>query len=334
MRIFILIRFGCVLTGIVFLFLSDAAMSYDVLGQPAEAWVDEPAPPVILAGCMYGPNREIIHQPKGVDCGAVKSTEKSIKKGFTKPTATETGPWRPVEEGEERLYSLIVDYKETIGREDDDPTVRRFTGTRHHQIFSGPKDMAEGVVEERVTTRAATDGHDLPLSDLERYFVRPSKTAYEMVSFKRSWFGLTKTIKYDKPAAMLPEKIRKGVTWDIGSVRQNGITMTMSGEILGHQDAKTSAGRFKRCLVVKYTTIMTGKYDLVRKANVKIKSERTVWLARGVGPVIIKEENQQDYKVGNIPYSIVLKTQCALRGVRQQLAGKKKAKSKIQPAVG
>lgn len=103
-------------------------------------------------------------------------------------------------------------------------------------------------------------------------------------------------VVHERPLLYLPASVKSGVSWDVGTLELNGLTIEMRGEILGLQTAKTPSGPFERCLKVRYTGPISGFIELedgrlpIRKGQL----EMTHWLAPGVGLVMAEETLRVD----------------------------------------
>ncbi|MCP5070055.1 MAG: hypothetical protein GY946_26090 [bacterium] len=105
--------------------------------------------------------------------------------------------------------------------------------------------------------------------------------------------GLT---MHENPLVYVPASVKGGMTWEVGTLELNGLTVQMQGEILGLQAAKTPAGPFERCLKVRYTGEVSGMIELddgrlpVRTGQL----DMTHWFAPGIGLVMAEESLSMD----------------------------------------
>jgi len=93
------------------------------------------------------------------------------------------------------------------------------------------------------------------------------------------------------PLIQVPASIKGGMKWDVGSFSMNGLEVTMEGEILGVQNAKTKARTYERCLKVRYTGKLSGILE-VPEGRLPVRGgslEVTQWFAPDVGVVLAEE---------------------------------------------
>lgn len=94
-------------------------------------------------------------------------------------------------------------------------------------------------------------------------------------------------IRILRPVTMLPAGAAPGATWDAGKFEMGGLVFSMQGEALGYEDVTAPAGRFRRCLKVRYIgevggeIVMQGVAVAVRGASYQALE----WFASGVGSV-------------------------------------------------
>ncbi len=65
------------------------------------------------------------------------------------------------------------------------------------------------------------------------------------------------------------------------------------GEVIGIQDARTPAGLFEQCLVVRYTVELSGTLEVPGVGAMDVVEGHAVvteWHAKGIGLVLAKEE--------------------------------------------
>lgn len=128
---------------------------------------------------------------------------------------------------------------------------------------------------------------------------------------------------HTEPLVYLPARIKGGLSWHVGEVEIGTMTLTLEGEVLGLQDARTPMRTFERCLKVRYTGPVKGLVELP-EGRLPIRSGRldvVQWFAPGVGVVLAEETvvldvlttqgvmtatttdkySLADYKVGSVP---------------------------------
>ena len=91
---------------------------------------------------------------------------------------------------------------------------------------------------------------------------------------------------------MLADGAGVGEKWHVSSEDVAGLKGETWGEVVGIQDARTPAGLFEDCLVVRYTVDISGTFEIPGAGVMDVAEGRMVvteWHAKGVGMVLAKE---------------------------------------------
>lgn len=136
--------------------------------------------------------------------------------------------------------------------------------------------------------------------------------------------GSPHTVRFPQPFDLLPPRIANGVRWDAGAFTVDRLRYRERGEILGLQAAKSPAGDFDSCLVVRHRGAFGGVLTPAPGTEVQVSEgrvERTQWLARGIGPVLVKETVSMVMRIPReAPVTARVTRQSALVGVRRPAA--------------
>lgn len=104
------------------------------------------------------------------------------------------------------------------------------------------------------------------------------------------------TEKYNPPLRLLKKTLKEGEVWEVGTLRQEKLSMPMRAKVAAFEDVTVPAGTFKQCLkLVQEVTEPTGQVEGggflldVKKGNVT----STAWYAPGVG--LVKEETKVNF---------------------------------------
>ncbi|MCS6862084.1 MAG: hypothetical protein NZT92_17405 [Abditibacteriales bacterium] len=99
--------------------------------------------------------------------------------------------------------------------------------------------------------------------------------------------------KYNPPLRLLKKTLKEGDTWEVGTLRQEKLSMPARAKVAAFEDVTVPAGTFKQCLkLVREVTEPTGQVEGggflldVKKGNMT----STQWYAPGVG--LVKEETK------------------------------------------
>lgn len=104
------------------------------------------------------------------------------------------------------------------------------------------------------------------------------------------------TEKYSPPLRLLKKTLKEGDTWEVGTLRQEKLSMPMRVKVAAFEDVTVPAGTFKQCLkLVQEVTEPSGQVEGggfvldVKKGNLT----STAWHAPGVG--LVKEETKLNF---------------------------------------
>lgn len=90
-----------------------------------------------------------------------------------------------------------------------------------------------------------------------------------------------------RPVTLFPAQAGPGVRWDAGRLVSQGLDFDLQGEVLGLEDVTTPAGRFARCLKIRFTGKIGGGLD-VEGLSLTVDggtTETLEWYAADVGMV-------------------------------------------------
>jgi len=221
--------------------------------------------------------------------------------------------WMPIEIGAKKTFVHAQDRDlttagQSLGKE-------RWLGTREEWVLQAPAKVANATAEVRVTTRISSDqGEEV---DTQRLFVSPTASAYQIHSAQLESNGQRYAIEYPRPALALEEGARPGEKWHVSSDDVAGLKGETWGEVVGIQDARTPAGLFEQCLVVRYTSELSGTLDVPGVGKMDVVQGSMVvteWHAKGVGMVLSKEELSESLVGPNgVEVVVVMKSQSALK---------------------
>jgi len=205
------------------------------------------------------------------------------------PAAADSGQWMPLEIGAHKTFvhrqdRTLRSHGESLGDE-------RWVGTREEEVLRA-SDGIEGVTAElRVTTRVASEAGEQV--ELQRMFVSPTASAYRIHSSELEANGQRYAVVYPRPAVVLREGARVGERWHVSSEEVAGLEGDTWGEVVGLQDARTPAGLFEQCLVVRYTVELSGTLQVDGAGSFDVTDGTMVvteWHAKGFGMVLAKEQ--------------------------------------------
>jgi hypothetical protein len=202
--------------------------------------------------------------------------------------ASEPSSWMPVEVGTKKTFVHRQDRTlesggESLGDE-------RWVGTREDRVLPLPGGSGPAAAELRITTRVNGEGGEEV--ETQRLFVSPTPSAYRIHSARLDADGRQVAIDYATPATVLAEDAKVGETWHVSSENVGDLKGETWGEVVGIQDARTPAGLFEDCLVVRYTVDISGTFEIPGAGAMDVAEGRMVvteWHARGVGMVLAKE---------------------------------------------
>ena len=252
-------------------------------GSPTVA----PKPQKHTPKCMYGANGEVIHAPPGADCGSPgHRAQAPTADEFVAPRADPNAGWAPVRAGEEALYTLVAHREASQGGTPVESLTLR--GTQHVAVLGEPG----GPFEVLATSRLRRGEGELEEIERESMIVLPHGGSHRIHAMRANFTGSDETVQLRAPVDLLPPRIARGVRWKAGEFSLRGLRYREEGEIFGLQDAVTPAGTYAQCLVVKHTGTMDGRIAasgmVLEVAQGRV--ERTQWLARGIGPVLLKQQ--------------------------------------------
>ncbi len=97
--------------------------------------------------------------------------------------------------------------------------------------------------------------------------------------------------KYMPPLRHLPRDPAAGATWEMGTIRQQGLLFPTTGSVIGLERVTTMAGVFDSCLHVRFTVEKVGGEAAADGTSMHVKqgtSRIDDWYAPGVG--LVREE--------------------------------------------
>jgi hypothetical protein len=199
--------------------------------------------------------------------------------------------WMPVEIGRHKIF---------VHREDTHYSAQgtslgeeRRIGTREEEILVAP-DHSRAWAELRITTRVSSGaGEEV---DVERMFVTPTRSAYEIHGAEFDLGGQRFSLSYPRPVLVLKEGAKAGERWHVSTEQVAGLRAYTWGEVIGIETARTPAGIFEDCLVVRYTGSVEGAIQVPGSGPMQVSDGKVVlteWHARGIGLVLSQEEFSQ-----------------------------------------
>ena len=226
--------------------------------------------------------------------------------------------WMPAQVGTHKVFVHRTD--RTLSSAGTELGSERFIGTREERVLAAPAGFAGATAELRVTThtRSAESGEE---REEQQFFVSPTPSAYQVHAARMQANGQTYLVRYPRPAQLLEEGAEPGRKWHVSTEDVAGLRGETWGEVVGLQDARTPAGLFENCLVVRYTAAMSGRVEVAGAGPMDVvdgKVVATEWHARGVGLVLSKEVLEEKLLAPNgVEISVVVESQSALRELTQ-----------------
>ncbi len=196
-------------------------------------------------------------------------------------------PWIPIEQGARWTYALERNQTRSLNGVIGQSV--RLRGELHEEITRPLEKFGAGAYELRETVRGRIEGAPGQHLEVKRSVVSQSGAGYSVMAEEvsnelLSWHGLA---RFRPPLEQLPPRIEPGVTWHVGLAHYNGMFVDIYGEILSIEPLDTPAGRFERCLKVRYRAKVWGEV-VVYDTTVPIEEGEyvsTEWFAEGVGRV-------------------------------------------------
>ncbi len=239
--------------------------------------------------CMYGPDGSVVYRPAGAECRDVAQPEGPKASEFAPPRPTPDGVWLEIRPGDEHLFEVEA----TQGRSDFGKPFRdtSYKGTQHRAVIAAPDRFGAGAMERRLTLRVAEGKQTLDHTDLQRDFIRPTASGYQLVSINRFWYFKRQEVDLGDGSVLLPAQIARGVKWNSGRIHDEFFKIDETGEVIDLQNVVTPAGTFENCLHVRYTGVAGSRHTrLDGRSTVMGRYVRDAWFARGVG--LVREDEQ------------------------------------------
>jgi len=202
--------------------------------------------------------------------------------------------WLPSEPGTRWTYVYARERERVIGEATERETLR---GTLVDEVV-GPAEVAgRSAVELRSVLRGRAVGAAADILERRRLFVAPHPDGLRLLAREQpdAGTGEPRRVRFQPPLEVLRTGTEAGEPWPAGVERSGGLETRIRGELVGVQDARTPAGLFEKCLVVRHTGSVTGELQMLGEAiDVEEGSlTSTSWYAPGVGLVLAKEESEQ-----------------------------------------
>ncbi len=225
--------------------------------------------------------------------------------------------WLPADVGNRWAY---VYARERVRETASGPEREILKGTRVDEVVGRAAGFARGSVEIHSVVRGRTEGAATETLERSRLFVLPSDGGLRVVARETPHpvTGETGLARFDPPLEPIRPGIRSGQRWPLGQEVRDGLRTAYEGEILGLQTARTPAGLYENCLVVRTVGTLSGSAELYG-TEIELEEGRvttTEWYAPGVGLVLSKSEIDQSLRLSDgTALEINEKTQFALSAV-------------------
>jgi len=269
-----------------------------------------------VAACVFSPDGVVLHRPGGAPCGnderaervRVRARQSGAKTDFDSPgrippadprvpvdarALAGSGPWLPSEPGTRALFRRTL--ARTLYAGPHLSARFHYRGDRIEEVFTAPSGFADARVEIRVTDRLVGERGLADISATQRHYVVPHPSHFEPVASEMAVRGKRTRVRQPEGSAPLVQGAKPGEPWDAGVAVIDGLAFERRAEVLGVQDVETPAGRFEKCLVVRYTGRLMRPGLSPLGDGVRVKSGRVVtteWIARGVGRVQVREDGE------------------------------------------
>jgi hypothetical protein len=207
----------------------------------------------------------------------------------------------PAEVG--RRWSYVYVRERTRTTDAAPPTSEQLHGILTEEITGPAPEFGADAVELVSTleaqageqTSASSEKHRTILAIRSRILQEMAREGLDPVS------GLTQLEHFSPPIDRIRYDAPAGTKWRMGAWKTEGLNAEYFGEILGVQDAKTPAGVFEKCLVVRYSAKLAGVVE-VGGTRFEIRDGQVVsteWYAPGIGRVLMKRELQESMILSN-----------------------------------
>jgi len=223
--------------------------------------------------------------------------------------------WMPLEIGSQKTFVHRQD--RTLASQGASLGEVRWLGTREERVVAPPSAVPEASAELRVTTSLkSVEGEE---HETQRLFVSATRSAYQIHAAELTAHGERYALAYPKPAVALIENAQPGEKWHVSSENVAGLKGETWGEVVGIQDARTPAGLFEGCLVVRYTVDLSGTIEVPGVGSMDVAGGKMVvteWHAKDVGLVLAKEDLSETLIGANgVEVVATIKSQSALKQV-------------------
>lgn len=261
---------------------------------------------------------------------------------FAEPAPTRTTPlaptdtrWVPLDVGNQWSYVFVRERSRSTNRAE--PVLERFRGARTAEVRPAEPTWGARTLELRSIVKGRTEGMPTDSVERQREIVTSDGRGLRVLAREAvpAMGGNRELVEFDPPLESIRGGTPEGQTWSVGTEQFGGVRTVTEGQILGIQDARTPAGVFEKCLVVKRTGNARGHLD-VYGSEIEVRSgtvTTTEWYAPGVGLVMAKSETQQTLALedGSI-IDFVEQTQVALREVELARTSAPAASTPAAPA--
>jgi hypothetical protein len=226
--------------------------------------------------------------------------------------------WMPADPGNRWTYVYARERSRSVDGADE--TTETLRGTLTEEVVGRSPDYGPGVVEVRSVLRGRGERDPTETVEKQRRFLRASGASLRILAREATdpLAGSTELVRFSPPLEAIKAGIGTGETWKLGVERQGGVQTELEGEVLGLQDARTPAGLYPKCLVVRHVGTMSGAVDL-NGTRIELRDGRfssTEWFAPGVGRVLAKRERVQTLVLADGSTAVISEqTQLALSEV-------------------
>ncbi len=207
----------------------------------------------------------------------------------------DAAPYFPMTKGSKWVYESST--KASVEFGGNTLNIQDSKGTITEEIV-GPSDQVtnpSGVLARRSTLseKGVVDGQERNLEVKET--THAGWVGDYLSVFQESTEGgnrKTPTEKYDPPLHLVKKTLKEGDNWEVGTIRQDKLSLTARVKVVASEDVTVPAGTFKQCLKLVTEAEPKGQVEGggfvldVKKGNLT----STAWYATGVG--LVKEETK------------------------------------------
>ena len=199
----------------------------------------------------------------------------------------------PLKSGNRKHYRATVTQNTSVGGQSAMSNTAYFRNTEEvvgqAKVYDKPAVLVRTTRVDSIPGRPTDESKQAQL--IENYYQTRPQGIFLLANFNLPADTGHKpdSTRYEPPLLVLKLPADSGVSWNVGTMKMQGILVALNAQVLGREDVETPAGSFKNCLKTKSSsTSVSGALQGASRLSMDITGgefSSVSWYAPGVGLV-------------------------------------------------